>query len=742
MSDIAPTSTDKQIRSGTVIPRQLAALRRKLLMWMLIDGIGQIAMVLIIVLMFDLAIDWAFHMDIAQRVIMLVLVVGFLGYFAVRRLIQPLKSHVGDDALCLQVESKNREAGQSLISSLQFSRISAVEYQGVSSSLVQATIDAGEHAAEKIDFAAVFDQSRYRINLVRLLASFLLLAAIAIGISTNETLSIWANRNLILGNMTWPQSTYLEIEGLNEAGEIVVLRGEDHRQIVNVTAESEKQDVDVFIEFRESGNRSSQKMQPTGNEEGREFELVFRNVTSEFAFRATGGDAKTDWVPLKIVPPPEVSQLQLTVHPPAYTEESSYELPTGTGPYSLLQGSRLTVEGSANKDLNAASLSGGEETWELPLVNKRDFRLEIPTESLLAGKYVFSLTDSNNRTASRPHSFSITLKKDRAPKVRAALNGISGMIVSRAIIPFDVSVIDDYKISDFKLSYNWRGDAETSTEQQADVGFDEVTAQLGKDYLDYASQYDLEPLQIPAGAGLKIHFAAADNDVITGPKVGKSNEFLLRVVTEEELRTDLLRREKEQRQELEHALKRQEDLQTESQAMLAGLSDADSTETANTRRGALMRHKQQQKSIATTIGSVAMTLQSYLTESLNNRLDDDRGRLQERLGTRIIGPLRDLDEIQIQLALRYFDSSRRNIEDDDQLAESLKQTIDQQVIIVEKIKLVLRFMAKEESYQEMVNLLYEIEKRQKNVLDMTNKKNEEQIKKIFENGGFDLEKLQ
>src|SRR5205814_9528029 len=82
---------------------------------------------------------------------------------------------------------------------------------------------------------------------------------------------------------------------------------------------------------------------------------------------------------------------------------------------------------------------------------------------------------------------------------------------------------------------------------------------------------ELAPLKIPTGTGLSFRFEAADNDDISGPNTGRSSEFLVRIVTEEELRTDLLRREKEQRQEFERLLKNQEDLLTDSRAFEAAV---------------------------------------------------------------------------------------------------------------------------------------------------------------------------
>src|SRR4029450_3045188 len=80
-------------------------------------------------------------------------------------------------------------------------------------------------------------------------------------------------------------------------------------------------------------------------------------------------------------------------------------------------------------------------------------------------------------------------------------------------------------------------------------------------------------LKIPTGAGLSFRCEADDNDDIGGPKTGRSSEFFLRIATAEELQIDLLRREKGQRLELQRLLKDQQDLITDSQALMAALKD-------------------------------------------------------------------------------------------------------------------------------------------------------------------------
>jgi len=64
--------------------------------------------------------------------------------------------------------------------------------------------------------------------------------------------------------------------------------------------------------------------------------------------------------------------------------------------------------------------------------------------------------------------------------------------------------------------------------------------------------------------------------------------------------------------------------------------------------------------------------------------------------------------------------------------EALATTLAQQEKAIEKMKRVLSLMVKSEGYQEAVNLLYEIQKSQQDVLERTIKEQQERIRKILE----------
>ncbi|MBC7852920.1 MAG: hypothetical protein IAF94_05750 [Pirellulaceae bacterium] len=732
MSDIAAPSLASQ--TAPVVSR-LAALRTSITVWFVVDGLSRLLLIGIGLCIVDLALDWFFRFDVSQRVVMAALILAVLAWTAYRRLVRPLSVRVSDDALCLQVEKVNKPLADSLISALQFSRMEDFERRGMSAVMVRETVLLGTRSAERLPFARILDGGKFQRNailltvaLVLLLASGGVIAAGATGLLADNALSIWFQRNVLFdSSVLWPQKTYLEVKRV-ENGRVKFPRGEDWTQVVEVRADSVVVPETVFIEFRQSRGRSVQSMKRIP-ERPREFETVFSNVIEEFEFRARGGDAVSPWIQVQLVETPAVEVLHLLVTPPHYTGEKVLELPAGKGPYFVLKGSSLKLSGKANKPLSEASLVIEGKKHPLELAQGTDFTGLIRPKELLAGQYVIDLHDTENLTSRRPTTFGLRIRADREPRVRTKLIGVSGMVVPRARIPLNARISDDYGVTSVEVKYLWRDDVAQTT-NEGKLPLPAANELLKKAEFAFDDVLDLEPLRIPTGTSLNFHVAALDNDDVSGPNLGKSSDFLLRVVTEEELRTDLLRREKEQRQEFERLLKNEEDLLTDCKALQAGVTTAASLSQGQ--KDLLMQFQRRQKVIGTNVAAIAERLSGIVIEVLNNRIEDPAGKLEKRLREDIIRPMQEIADLGVPSAVGELDKARRLSAEVAPRGEAMQAAVTRQQEIVDQMQEVLRHLVKSEGYQEAVNLLYEIQKSQQDVFDKTVKEKQERIKGIIE----------
>src|SRR5262249_34659045 len=101
MSDIPYPPLADQTKG---VVARLARLRSQVLAWFWVEGLSRVLWLALALFALDLALDWFFRMDRAQRAVMLVLMLAAICWAIVRWLLRPLSLMLSDDALALQVE--------------------------------------------------------------------------------------------------------------------------------------------------------------------------------------------------------------------------------------------------------------------------------------------------------------------------------------------------------------------------------------------------------------------------------------------------------------------------------------------------------------------------------------------------------------------------------------------------------------------------------------------------------------
>jgi hypothetical protein len=723
-----------------IVTKKLRHLRRRLTGWIFVRGAGRWLFIVLAILAADMVLDRFFKMDFAQRLILLIVMVAAAGVYFFGKLVRPLMKHANDDALLHEVESKNPELKENLISSWQLAREEDLQEFGFSPELAEATIASGIQKAEEINFAKSLDIPHHLQNWAILLAGLVISTGLVFGIAQTDFLRTWFNRNVLLLDDQWPQATYLEIAGVQD-GRLVLPRGADHRQIVLVREDSAVTDVDVSIEVDNPGGRTVHQMKKTGKQQGREQAFVFHNVSSKFRFRASGGDDTTDWIEVDLVEPPAVISLGLRANLPEYTGIDSLDL-QGAGPHAVLNGSSLRIDMTTNKSLGSAAVKLGDEVFEMQPGSQPDaYSLTIPADELRGGQYEFRLQDESGLRNSRPSKFTIKIKEDQPPKVRANLLGVSGLVVPRAMLPTSYQVADEYGLKNLFFDCVWKlgSEDEEPVAKQVEVANFAGGQSPIREVKDVAV-LDLLPLQLSPGASFRFSVAATDS-CPASPGVGKSQEFLLRVVSDEELRADLLRREIEQRKAFEQAYEIQMELATEIQAIAAKQPSAAMTieQFQSQREAELISLVRNQKSIGTAVARVADRFEEFLVEVKNNRLDEAENaiapsqKIEARFDEGIIQPIRRLDQELISLATRNLDNCRRTANEDTQLNQNVDQTalIHQRVLL--EMKRILDAMNDSENFQEVINDLLEIKEDSASVKSEIEKKLKP--KDIFDDDG-------
>ncbi len=782
------------------ISSRLSGLRRQLTTWIVVNGLGRWLVIILAVLAIDFLIDRAFRMDFAQRCVMLALMVVIAIVFLFLRLIKPLAKRPADDALLLAVEGQNPDAKESMISSYQLARERQRGEQasaGVSEQLTDETILRGARVAEDVDFSSALDKSKHAGSWALFIAGLVLTGLLAWGVVATPFMQTWFNRNILLGDDLWPQSTYLEIVGAR-GGRIALPVGVSHRQLIRVTTESSFQNVQVNLEIESSNSTASHRMTPNGKLDGREHEFSF--YPSAARMRAIGGDDRTGWVEIDLVTPPMIDELQITALMPEYTGLDPEPL-VGTGRHSVLTGSRLSVEVTANKPLESCELNLGEQRFALQAVegdNDGDagggqesglkYRVVLPQTAddgkvnepdglqLAGGEYEFRLVDASGLANMRPTRFAISIKDDLPPKVRAEKSGVSNKVVADAVVPVKFAAMDEYGLTRIYYDCSWtnteydpvNADAVGENDDREDganpgganpqQGGNTITRQIAvPDFkykpgdniraVDKRQRFELSQLELEPGMVLRFAVAAEDN-CPNQPGSARADEFILQIVTPEELRADLLRREIKQRQAFEQAYNAQLALTSElagavamSAAGIEGAGveeerDDDSIDarTLEARRETrLISIAREQKQIGTRIANIAGRFEEFLEEVRNNGLDQEandenegagENEIEKRYTGEIIGPISEIDKQFVSRAGRHLENCRRNSANPDELetAAAAARAVQEEILV--RMKAILDSMMDSENYQEAINRALEVKAMEQRMIDAINRLND------------------
>jgi len=729
-----------QTQVSSQVLSKLHALRRSIGVWLLVRGAAVVLAALVALLLLSLWLDWAWMLDRSQRVICLIIAVAIIGYLAFRHLLKPMSRSLDEETLALRVEEKHHELREGLINALQFSKIKDPTLLGLSPQMVQATIASGNEAAGRTDFSDVLDRSVFLRNATITVFFLLFIAAMAFGVATNNTLSIWFNRMFLLGEERYPRNTQFVLN-LNEQGELLLPRGDDWEAMIKVTGVVPQS---VYIDYDPKlGSAVTMLMARQGDADDAaseaEFGANFKNIIDEFRFRVRGGDNRTDWIPVRLVDRPSIETFDLTLEHPQYTARepevvwsirpaviaSADKTPTsegkgGTSSISPLKGSTIRFTAQSNKPLSKAKLKW--EKGELPLTlepaqatdaagNSRAvtrFTASLSPDQLTSSTYAIDLLDTDGLESKRPTRFIVRLRTDKDPTVRTQLLGISSMIVTDARIPIESTFRDDYAVTAAALHYQFRGESEEAPKGSDKIPFTE--AKLSEQNVTergytYEHKWEVGDLKMPVGTNMTFFVDVQDNDTISGPKTGKSAAFFVRVVTPEELRTELTRREQEQRQEFERLIKTQDDLIAESRIVLA--TGGTQSQLSAALRQSLMQAQKRQKLTADRCKAIAKQYENIKLEVFNNKLEDETGPIQVKLQEKIINPLYQIGDREAIFATDLLDQVRK-APDAVARQKALEDAIAQQVKVSAQMREVLLHMVRWSNYQEAVNLLYQV----------------------------------
>jgi hypothetical protein len=727
------------------IRKKLNALRRLLLAHLVGKGLAWVAIALVAGVFLSLGVEYKLHMDRAQRLLILGAVLGGVGYACWRLLLRPLRVPMGPEEMALVLERHFPHLDDRLISALQFVRLDPA-LTGSSPALMR---EVSRQAQELSAGLAVSKPIQGNRTWRRIGLAAGALAVLAIFTAFNyPVMAMWFQRSVLLSDVAWPKKTHLfldqdsfrvrradrmEVVKLSPSGQLRIGRGDDLEAVVHADPDYVLPEEVICHSRMPALGALSQAVGPDETLSG--YAISFPNAAADFEFYFTGNDDRTQTVQVVVVPPPELTAVAFTVKPPEYTGLPQSDLGAANGVMTVSAGSTVIVRSAlANKELAQARLMlDGRNVCDLTLKS-----VQVDGQGRLMGmegKFTlpdrleknslpleFQLSDQEGFVSKGGSAlYTLRIEPDRAPTVALGRSGVRGDISAHCIIPLLLEVHDDHGLSAAQLSVSVatpEGLTSTAPASQPDsqpasqptsqpAGVDipfENLPPLQKEVklqprlmlskmawfstspeLQKITDYQWRPGQI-----VTLQASVLDNlpGSFGGPNQAQSSPLSFKIVSDQELLTELIRRQKELRADFLGCI----NVQT---GVHARLSDLDlSAPEANDK---LSSSLDDQRRVAQQTAIVVQQYRTVMEEMENNQVGE---RDHRAVLTTVIIALGNLSEKSLPEAAAVVERASKN-----KTPESLADAAAAADRVLQEMNSVLDMMIKGQDLQDSINAL-------------------------------------
>jgi hypothetical protein len=246
------------------------------------------------------------------------------------------------------------------------------------------------------------------------------------------------------------------------------------------------------------------------------------------------GNVRLDAAAAVSVPEPLVGDLTITLTYPKHTGRPPLTVPSSSGDVTAPRGTLIEIETTALRPAVAAAMVvDGKDGPERITLQVDGARLRASFVLERAMVYRFELRGERGRPLVEldPHRMEIEI--DRPPRVELVAPADDLEVSDRKRIELAYAVDDDYGLSELTLVWQSPG----GREGRKKIGIRPGRTAQGK------LMWDLTEVALEPGERVAYHLEAKDNDEVSGPNLGVSRTFYLRVYSPRDQHADLIERQ-------------------------------------------------------------------------------------------------------------------------------------------------------------------------------------------------------
>jgi len=394
----------------------------------------------------------------------------------------------------------------------------------------------------------------------------------------------------------------------------------------------------------------------------------------EYRFRVLGRSSDPHRV--RVLEPLGLERLVYTLHPPTYS--GLPEVRSSGGEVSGLKGTVVGIEGEASRLMSAGRLVLGQDTVSLAIDPKDSSRFTGSFTVRNDASGVFELADNEDRVLQPAANVQVRALTDESPFVKLFLPGRDVDLPVSMKVLLGINSLDDFGLGELYLHYG-----KDSIERRVRL---KSVAGRREDTTLYA--WDLSGADLVPGEVIHYFVSVTDNDVVSGPKASRTEEFRVRFPTMNEIYNAAVRQTERTESELGPMQSEQAQLGEE----LRRLSDEmkKSRELSWEEKQALEKVLGGQEGLMQQVSDLKQEVTDMMKEmsqgmTLDQQTMERMGQLQQLLSELLP---RELQQSLAQLRDKLEQQSpdvKRALEKFELDQEKMKQAIDRALELLKKV---------------------------------------------------------
>jgi hypothetical protein len=259
---------------------------------------------------------------------------------------------------------------------------------------------------------------------------------------------------------------------------------------------------------------------------------------------------------IRVIPPPALYRLQVTLRPPAYTGLGEKPLPEGQGSFAAYAGTQALIRVENQFPMREAFLAPAGAPPIGLTVSGVSASGSLQVSAALQGGYSFSLLDSLGQKSDSLAMFSVDLLSDLPPVVRIVKPGADKSLAPEQSETLWVDGADDLGVREMALRWHLRAGDRDST------GSIDCSPRTGSPRaVRQELLWNLQELSLYPGDTVYYWAFARDNKPFGAPQTALSDTFWLRVPGFAEIHRQIAEKEAYAQDAMQDVQQRQESLQ-------------------------------------------------------------------------------------------------------------------------------------------------------------------------------------